>query len=180
MQKIDSYPLNDFVKGIIELEVIDKKTRELIKKTTVNNIVTYIAPTVFTQALYGNSDYRITHIYGEHAIAGTYPEGSLPPLTALRTDTVDTLRTAPRTTANAESPLIFASFSTSDISLYINNVITFSASFDSDLLNGEVIVGAGLICKIGTLELLTNHAYFPGHVKTSSHELAIHWSLMLK
>lgn len=166
-----------FIKLIIR-DIITKKVRKIIE---VNNVITYEGATILAHALTGDGDYRVTHIYGEHADPGGsgYIPGSTNGLVALKSDTIDVLRAPPRDTVNAESPVITASYYTS-ATPYQNNVVTFTASWNSDLLDGRIIVGAGMITQFRSAEYLFSHAYFPAQIKQPGEELICHWSELFK
>ena len=168
-------------KGFIRLIVRDIATQKIKKIIDVNNVITYEGATILAHVLTGDLDYRITHIYGEHAdpIASGYIPGSTNGLTALKSDTIDILRTPPRETTNAESPVITATYYTSE-SPYQNNVVTFTASWSSDLLDGRIIVGAGMVTQYRSAEYLFSHAYFPAQIKQPGEELICHWSEIFK
>ena len=161
--------------GIIKIIERDIKTKKISKVIEVKNVITYEGAKILAHTLAGDIDYRITHIYGEHAASGVYTPGSTNGLVASKSDTIDTMRTPPRTTDNAESPLIFANYYTSEPP-YDKNVVTFSASWSSSLLDGRIIVGAGLVTQFKSAELLFAHAYFPAQIKQVGKELICHWS----
>ena len=167
--------------GVIRLIRRNKKTKKVLQVLDAKNVITYEGATILAHALTGDRDYRITHIYGEHADPGGsgYIPGSTNGLTALKSDTIDILRTPPRSTVNAESPVITASYYTSETP-YQNNVVTFTASWSSDLLDGRIIVGAGMINQYRAAEYLFSHAYFPAQIKQPGEELICHWSEIFK
>jgi len=163
-------------RGYIQLEIRDIETKKVEKVIKTNNIVVYGGSEILARALSGDNSYRITNIYAEHAAhPGTYTEGSTNGLVALKSDTIDTMRVSPRETSNAESPLIFSNFRTS-ATPYKNNVVTFSASWNSSSLDGRIIGGAGLVVQLKNIEILYAHAYFLAEVKQPGKELICHWS----
>lgn len=165
-------------KGRLRLVIRNRITGAIVKEWYHDNTFTYLGTGILAQALAGNNTFRITHCYGEHADAGTsgYIEGTTNGLTVARTDTVATLRTAPRSTTDAEAPILFPVFSTSGV-VYSGNVVTFAATFDNDNIDGRIIVGAGLVCVINGVEYLVAHSYFPATIKQANHELIAYWSL---
>jgi hypothetical protein len=163
--------------GFIKLVERDKATKEITKIIEVKNTVTYEGAKVLAHAIAGDNIYHVTHIYGEHADqAGSgYIPGTLNGLVASKTDTIDVLRTPPRTTVNAESPVIMANYLSSDVQ-YNDNVVTFTASWSSDLIDNRIVVGAGLVVQVAGGEILYAHAYFPAQIKNPGKELICHWS----
>jgi len=150
--------------GSIVLIVRSIESKTLISRCECKNLITYDGSTVLARALGGDQDYHITHIYGEHGPSGVYTPGSTNGLVASKNDTIDTLRTAPRSTDDAESKVIFPSYVSSEPP-YNQNVVTFTASFNDSSLDGRILVGAGLVCQIRGSEILFAHAYFPAYEK---------------
>lgn len=162
--------------GYIRLYLRNKKTRKITRRIDVKNVVTYEGASILPHALAGDYNYRVTHIYGEHVTpGGGYLEGQLNGMEALKTDTIDDLRTPPRSTEHAESPVIFANYYTSSAP-YNNNIVTFTASWSSNDLAGELIQGAGLVTQFKNAERLFAHAYFPAVAMQAGEELICHWS----
>ena len=69
----------------------------------------------------------------------------------------------------------FSAFSTSGAP-YVNNVVTFTASFNSTLLDNRILVGVGMVVQKNNSEFLFGHSYIPGYVKKPGEELLCHWS----
>jgi len=170
--------------GRVTWRAVCKKTGEVLFEETVANLITYEATQVIAKSLGGDPSYKISHIYGEHADPGGsgYIEGSLNGLVAARADTIATMRTSPRTTTGAEVPVLTTAFGTTvDIggvptTDYDQNVLTVTAIFSDSSLDGRIFVGAGLVTKIGTVELLFGHSYRAALIKLSSFDIQVAWS----
>lgn len=171
--------------GYVEWFLRDKKTGELHLEWGAKNTITFLATKVMARSLSGLPDYKITHIYGEHADPGVsgYSEGSLNGLSSSRSDTIDTLRTSPRSTTGAEEPILTTGFSTTlkisgvPTTDYDENIATYTAIFSNPSLDGEIFVGAGMITKVGTSEILFAHQYRPALIKLSSFDILVAWSV---
>ena len=170
--------LNDITspKGYLYIYIKDIKTNNIKRVIYHNNLITYIGATILSHAIAGEDGYKITHIYGEWVDQGQgYSEGSLNGLEAAKTDTIETMRTPPRNTQYAESPILFASYGSSG-EQYNNNQITFAASFNDSNLAGKLLQGAGLIVQLNNKELLYAHSYFPAILIQPNEELLCHWT----
>ena len=168
--------LIDNIKPIGRLTIAVKGNGEIIRIIRVDNLITYIGSGILAHCLGGESQYKISHIYGEYVPQGVgYSEGSLNGMEAKKTDTIDTLRTSPRATEYAESEILFSSYNSSS-QQYNNNVITFAASWNNANLANKLLQGAGLIVQNNNLEYLYAHAYFPAILIQSGQELVCHWS----
>jgi len=169
-------------RGQVTYRVVEEATGKVVKTVTRPNIITYQGADFFAKASAGLPEYKFTHIYGEHADPGFsgYIEGSLNGLVTDRTDTVDVLRTSPRDTVDAEAQILVTSFATSDPLLYSHNLVTILAVWDSSAVNGEIFVGAGLICKLpdGT-EILVAHNYVPALIKLAGFAIQAVWTIEL-
>jgi hypothetical protein len=176
-QKMKIIEESPVYRGKISFEIRDSASGKTEKIITVPNVITYQGATVLAKSITGDLQYRITHIYGEYAdpaVSG-YVAGSTNGLVASKSDTIGTMRSSPRYTEYAESEVITATHYTSGTNYY-NNIVTFSASWDDENLDDNLVVGAGLICSIGNSELLYAHAYVPAILKTAGKEIVCHWS----
>ena len=172
-------------RGRVTWSLIDKKSGIVIPNYAAENTITFLATNVMAKSIAGDPNYKITHIYGEHADPGGsgYSEGSLNGLSSARSDTIDTLRTSPRSTTGAEVPVLTTGFSTtteisgSPTTDYDKNVVTFTSIFSDPSLDGRIFVGAGLMTVIGASEILFAHQYRPALIKLSSFDIQVAWSI---
>lgn len=174
------------VQGQVQWSLIDKQTGLVIVDHIAENTVTFLATNVMAHSITGDPNYKITHIYGEHADPGFsgYVDGSLNGLSTSRSDTIDVLRTSPRSTTGAEEQVLTTGFATTlenppgfPVTDYDKNIVTFTAIFSAPSLDGEIFVGAGLMTVIGTSEILFAHQYRPALTKLSSFDIQVAWSL---
>lgn len=158
------------------IEIRDKCSLRITKSIKGLNVITYAGADLLARMVSGESQYGVNYLYGEHADPGGsgYVEGSLNGLSEAKTDTLTIMRTAPRSTTDAETPILFKVYDKSS-GLYANNVVTYTAALNSDATNGRIYVGAGLVTRVGNNEILFAHSYFPGHIKLANHEILIHW-----
>lgn len=170
----DNYNLNEFVNGFYTIEIRDKTTKQKIEELKSKNIIVKTGATIQAKTVVGNNQYKIGYIYGEYAPAGTYP--LIHGLTATKDDTIDTLRTSPRMTTNAEAPILYSSFNSD--SGYTDNIVTCTATLNHPDLVDKQLVGIGFVAKFGTTELLYSHAYLAEtRTLSSNHEAIIYWGL---
>lgn len=172
------------MRGWVTWRALCKKTGAVLFEDTVENVITFLATQVIAKGMGGDPNYKITHIYGEHADPGVsgYIEGSTNGLVAARSDTIDTLRTAPRSTTGAEVPVLTTAYgTTTDISGvpttdYDQNVLTVTSIFSDASLDGRIFVGAGLVTQVSGTELLYAHSYRDALIKLSSFDIQVAWS----
>ena len=175
----------DKVSGYVTWKRICNTTGKVLKSETFKNLITYQGSTVLNKSLAGVPGFKVTHIYGEHADPGGsgYVEGSLNGLSTDRQDTVETLRTSPRETTDAEVPILLSSFATTtEISGvpttdYDQNITSYFGVIDNPALDGRIFVGSGLVTQINDSEILVTHQYRPALIKLSSFHINIIWSL---
>ena len=172
------------IKGHVQWFKVCRETGEKSLEYEAENTITYLATNIMAKSIAGLPDYKITHIYGEHADPGFsgYSEGSLNGLSSTRSDTIDDLRTSPRSTTGAEEPVLITSFATTTenppgtpVSDYTNNIATFTAIFSDPSLDGEIFVGAGLMTLVSGTELLFAHQYRPALIKLISFDIQVSW-----
>jgi len=159
--------------GIYTILTVDNITGKVISMTRGHNLITYQGSSILAKCLSGDTKFKIAYMYGEHAPNGTYGDES--GLEPQKSDTIEVLRTSPRSTENAEVPVIYANFTNQDG--YDFNIVTFTASFTSSALTDRQFVGAGLVAIANGEEFLFNHAYYPTHLKAASHDIIIIWSI---
>lgn len=168
-----AYEKVEMPNGFFTIELVDPSTGEVCKKIQTYNLTTFLGASMIAQ------NKEPTHIYLEHADPGGsgYVEGSLNGLAELRTDDITTMRTAPRDTFNAESSVAFFSLTRTDPAVYArDNAKTYTANFNDAAIDGRIIVGAGLIVKDGSVEILHSHAYILGFIKPANRNVVLHWT----
>jgi hypothetical protein len=174
------------MKGHVQWTLIDKATGAQSLEYEAENTITFLATNIMAKSIAGLPDYKITHIYGEHADPGGsgYIEGSLNGLSSMRADTIADLQTSPRSTAGAEEPVLVTNFSTTTenppgapVTDYTDNIATFTAIFSDPSLDGRIFVGAGLMTLVAGTELLFAHQYRPALIKLSSFDIQVAWSV---
>ena len=135
------------------------------------------------QCIAGNYQSRVSHIYGEHAdpVSSGYIEGTMNGLIALKNDTIDiTMNTGEHSTSGAEVPIIFPGFSSSDLSRFSGNVVTFNCAIDNPILDGRILIGLGLVAIVNGQETLFSHTYIPAFIINGAKEIIAHWSIEFK
>lgn len=143
------------------------------KSTQVNNIICNGMADFLSSYLLNDKSFQISHIYGQWGEAVDFPEGTGPFFTPLKTDTVTSLTGANFYTTNAQVPIIGRTRS-----LASNNVDYFS-NYQAVITgnNNKIYIGAGLVCKTPSKEILIAHTAFDGILKESSHDLFLEWSI---
>jgi len=164
--------------GTFTLCFVDKVSKAITKQIEAKNLVTFKGADIMAKSITGDPQYKITHAYLEHADPGGsgYIEGSLNGLVADRTDDISILRTSPRSTTDAEEAITSVAFVSTDSNKFLHNGVTFSSSFADSNLDGRIIVGAGLITIIGTIENLYAHSYFPAVIKPANQDIFLAWT----
>ena len=177
--------------GFYNIQIKDTETGNIIKTINGKNLVTYQGADILARTLSGNVPYPIKYMYFETADPGFsgYIENSLNGLVALKTDTLDTMNTPPRSTIDSEVPIFYSTLQRSDESIYKHNVIIFNATLSNSLVNNRIIVGVGLVSDVSggpygpipgpgdVSKYLFSHAYIPGHIKLPGQEIMIQWGV---
>lgn len=159
--------------GAYSIITVDTISNTPVRFVRGMNLITKQGPSILAKCYGGDIKFKAAYMYGEHAPDGTY--GDICGLDPTTDDRVSTMRTAPRSTTDAEVPIIYSNYSND--SGYDFNIVTFTASFNSASLNNRQFVGAGLVSIANGEEYLFNHAYYPTHLKTLNHDIIIIWSI---
>lgn len=179
--------LNNAMQGTLKVFCINSSGK-ILRTFSESNILTFAICDVYTKAISGNPEYRITHIFAEHAAhpASGYVEGSLNGLVAAKSNTYETQNTAPRTTSGAEMPILQITFDRTTehppgtpIAHYSHNILTTSAVMSNSALVNRIFVAAGLATQIGANKILIARAIHPGIILTTAFNIVYFWTIRL-
>ena len=133
-----------------------------------NNTVTVGMCEFITKYTIGTITTPINYIYVQYGVIGDYPEGGGPFFTPSTTDTITDL------IGSIEKIPILMKTSKAD-SGYVLNVSTYLSMLTNH--DGDCVIGAGLVNKIGADELLVAHVATDGILKVAGMNLGILWEI---
>ena len=154
--------------------IIQHKDKIIVTKNEVTNDVAEFMAGYMS----GNSDFKLTHIYGQYGNELDFPDGGGPFFVPAKDDSIEDLETA--TISVEQEKIITMSTKTQEgQTKYKNNVLSVLSLMTQN--DGKVFIGAGLVCKLPSgRELLLGHVAFKGIKKESNYGITIGWEWILE